>query len=109
MIRGIEPLVQDKEPEQPDSSLVIQSRGAVRNTLPSAEKTASFDLTLFLFLLCEAAAVFVPIWTVRTFAYDGSIYFHSIGVLLLEPEFSTWLPVWFLVHVFFLPRGRCQS
>ena len=31
MIRGIEPLVQDTEPEQPDSSSVIQSRGAVRN------------------------------------------------------------------------------
>ena len=31
MIRGIEPLVQVIEPEQPDSSLVIQSRGAVRN------------------------------------------------------------------------------
>ena len=31
MIRGIEPLVQDIEPEQPDSGLVIQSRGAVRN------------------------------------------------------------------------------
>ena len=31
MIRGIEPLVQDIEPEQPVSSLVIQSRGAVHN------------------------------------------------------------------------------
>ena len=33
MIRGIEPLVQVIEPEQPDSSSVIQSRGAVRNKL----------------------------------------------------------------------------
>ena len=31
MIRGIEPLVQDMLPEQPVSSSVIQSRGAVRN------------------------------------------------------------------------------
>ena len=41
MIRGIEPLVQDTEPEQPDSSSVIQSRGAVRNrsgvTAPTKE------------------------------------------------------------------------
>ena len=34
VIRGIEPLVQDIEPEQPVSSSVIQSRGAVRNKTP---------------------------------------------------------------------------
>jgi hypothetical protein len=34
VIQGIEPLVQDTEPEQPDSSSVIQSRGAVRNIPP---------------------------------------------------------------------------
>ena len=33
-IRGIEPLVQDMLPEQPVSSSVIQSRGAVRNKTP---------------------------------------------------------------------------
>ena len=31
-IRGIEPLVQDMLPEQPVSSSVVQSRGAVYNT-----------------------------------------------------------------------------
>ena len=33
-IRGIEPLVQDVLQEQPVSSLIIQSRGAVRNKTP---------------------------------------------------------------------------
>ena len=77
--------------------------------LPSAEKTASFVLTLFLFLLCEAAVAFAPIWTVRTFAYDSSIYFHSVGIFFLEPKFSTWLPVWFLVHIFFLPGAHTRA
>ena len=46
VIRGMEPLVQDTEPEQPDSSSVIQSRGAVCNTGVAVSGIVAFVLAV---------------------------------------------------------------